>query len=183
MKACLRGALLAVIVLGIWSAEAHAQIDLEQKVKAAFLFNFLKFVTWPQARTPADGKPYVMCVIDNESFTRTLALAIRDKTVSGHPVEVQDLAPGAPLGECHLAYLAPTASMEATESALVGASGLGVLTVHEADAAVPSGVIRFFLDQQRVRFEINTSAAQRENLHVSSRLMELAERVKVSIPP
>ena len=183
MKACVRGALLAVIVLGIGCGNADAQDDLEQKVKAAFLFNFLKFVTWPPARAPEDGRPYVMCVLDDEPFTQTLAQVVRDKTVSGHPVQVQDRAPGASLRDCHLAYLAPGPSMQATESVLAGAAGAGIVTVHQADAAVPSGVIRFFLDQQRVRFEINTVAAQRENLHVSSRLMELAERVQVSTPP
>ena len=183
MKARLRGALLAVIVLGSGSAKAHAQVDLEQKVKAAFLFNFLKFVTWPPGRAPADGGTYVMCVLDDERFARTLAQSIRDKTVSGHPVQVQDRATGASLRDCHLAYLAPGPTMQATEAVFAGASGAGILTIHEADAAVPSGVIRLFLDQQRVRFEINTVAAQHENLHVSSRLMELAERVQASTPP
>lgn len=183
MNACLRGALLAVFALGLWSARAHAQTDLEQKVKAAFLFNFLKFVTWPQNRAPADREPYVMCVIGDERFARTLDLAIHDKTVSGHTVEVRDPDAGGSLDACHLAYLTPGHSVSATEAALGLASGAGVLTVHEADAAVASGVIRFFLDQQRVRFEINTTAAQRENLQVSSRLMELAERVQVPAPP
>lgn len=183
MNACLRGALLAVFALCTWPPTANAHSDLEQKVKAAFLFNFLKFVTWPPSREPADREPYVMCVIGDEGFTRTLDLAIHDKTVSGHPVEVRGLDAGGPLRACHLAYLAPGHSLPDTESALGGASGAGVLTVHEADAAVPSGVMRFFLDQQRVRFEINTTAAHRENLQVSSRLMELAERVQLPAPP
>lgn len=184
MKACLRGALLAALVLGGWPVQAGAQTtDLEQKVKAAFLFNFLKFVTWPQGRVPADREPYVLCVIGDERFAHTVEQAIQDKTVSGHAVEVRGLAPGASLRACHLAHLAPGTSLSAAEAALGGASGGGILTVHEADAAVPSGVMRFFLDQQRVRFEINTTAAERENLQLSSRLMGVAERVQVSAPP
>jgi hypothetical protein len=182
VKACRRGALIAAFVVGSWSVPVHAQVDLEQKVKAAFLFNFLKFVTWPQARAPADREPYVMCVIGDEDFTRTLDVAVHGKTVSGHPVQVQDRAPGAPLTACHVAYLAPHPSAPPSESALSSAAGAGVLTVHEIGAAVHAGVIRFFLDDQRVRFEINTAAAERENLHLSSRLMELAERVQVTTP-
>lgn len=184
MNACLRGALLAAFVLGGWCAQASAQAtDLEQKVKAAFLFNFLKFVTWPQNRTPADREPYLLCVIGDERFTQALGQAVHNKTVSGHAVELRDLAPGASLRACHLAYLANDSAASAADAVLGTASGAGVLTVHEADAAVPSGVIRFFLDQQRVRFEINTAAAERENLQLSSRLMGVAERVQVSAPP
>lgn len=183
MKTGLCSLLLAVFVLGGWPAPARAQTDLEHKVKAAFLFNFLKFVTWPPERTPAEREPYVLCVIGDARFTHTVEQAVQDKTVSGHAVEVRDLAPGAPLRACHLAYLAPGPAPSAAESALGSASANGVLTVHEAQAAVPSGVMRFFLDQKRVRFEINTAAAERENLRLSSRLMGVAERVQVSAPP
>lgn len=184
MNAFLRGALLVALVLGGWTTQAGAQTsELEQKVKAAFLFNFLKFVTWPQGRIPAQGEPYVLCVIGDERFTQTLRQGTQNKSVSGHAVEVRDLAPAAPLRACHLAYLAPASAASGAEAILGGAAGAGVLTVHEAGAAVPSGVMRFFLDQQRIRFEVNTAAAARENLHLSSRLMGVAERVEVSAPP
>jgi hypothetical protein len=183
VRAVFRSLLLAALVLSGWPAQARAQSDLEHKVKAAFLFNFLKFVTWPPERAPAEGKAYVLCVVGDGGFTRTLEQTVQGKTVSGHPVEVRDLPGGAPLRACHLVYLAPGLGPPAAELALVQAAGGGILTVHEAEVALPSGVMRFFLDQQRIRFEINTAAAEREKLHVSSRLMEVAERVQVSTPP
>jgi hypothetical protein len=183
VNACLRGALFAVFALVLASVPpARAQTELEHKVKAAFLFNFLKFVTWPTDRGPADGHPYVLCVIGDARFTRTLGQAVEDKSVSGHPLEVRDVVAGAALNGCHLAYLAPGPAAPAAESTLGTATGDGVLTVHESDVAVPSGVIRFFLDQQRVRFEINTAAAERRNLNLSSRLLGVAERVQVPVP-
>lgn len=183
MKPFLRVALLAVAALGALPASATAQVELEQKVKAAFLFNFMKFVTWPPDREPAEQQPYVLCVVDDQRFTRTLHLAIRGKVVSGRPVEVRELAGGAPLRVCHLVWLGAGPGPQATESVLRGAAGGGVLTVHEAEAAVPSGVIRLFLDQQRIRFEVNTAAAEREHLQLSSRLLGVAVRVQVATPP
>jgi len=172
----------AFVLLAAWTTQGHAQTDLEYQVKAAFLFNFLKFVTWPADHEPAEGGPYVLCVIADERFTQTLAGAIKDKSIAGHPVQVRPVAAGAPFRDCHIAYLAPGPSPTMAESMLESASLDAVLTVHEADAAIASGVVRFFLEQQRVRFEINTAAAERRNLHLSSRLLAVAQRVQVSAP-
>lgn len=170
------------MLLAAWTTQGHAQTDLEYQVKAAFLFNFLKFVTWPADHEPAEDRPYVLCVIAEERFTRTLADTIGDKSIGRHPVQVRQVAAGASLQDCHIAYLAPGPSPSMAESMLESASRDAVLTVHEGDAAIPSGVIRFFLERQRVRFEINTAAAERRNLHLSSRLMGIAQRVEVSAP-
>jgi hypothetical protein len=183
VRTAVRSVLLVALILWGWGGAALAQSELEQKVKAAFLFNFLKFVTWPESRAPADQEPYVLCVIGDERFAQTLEQVVQSKTVSGHGLKVRSLAEGGSAQTCHLAYLASDRATPAAEAALSGLSGGGILTVHEAPAAVPSGVMRFFLEQQRIRFEINTAAAERENLQLSSRLMGVAERVQVSAPP
>lgn len=170
--------LLCALAMGLTPARAVAQGELELKVKAAFLFNFLKFVTWPPGRAPTAAAPPVLCVVGAADFAAVLAETVRDKEVGGYEVRVLNLAPGESLASCHAAYL-PASSADKAEAQLRGTAGYSVLTVHEADQAVPSGVVRFFLEDRRVRFEINTTAAEREHLQVSSRLLGVATRVQV----
>lgn len=170
--------LLCALAMGLTSATVAAQNDLELKVKAAFLFNFLKFVTWPPGRAPTAADPPVLCVVGAADFAAVLAETVRDKAVEGNEVRVLKLDPGESFASCHVAYFAAT-STDTAEAQLRGAAGRGVLTVHEADQAVPSGVVRFFLEDRRVRFELNTTAAEREQLQLSSRLLGVARRVQV----
>ncbi|HKY92376.1 MAG TPA: YfiR family protein [Nevskiaceae bacterium] len=155
--------------------------ELERRVKAAFVFNFVKFVTWPPARAPAPGQPYVLCVVDADAFARTMSGTVRDKRVEGRPLVVKEIQAGATMAECHVAYLGPRDA--AATQAVLDAAGQGVLTVHEADAPVPDGVVRFFLQDRRVRFEVNVPAAARRQLELSSRLLSVAERVETEDRP
>lgn len=153
-----------------------AEASLELKVKAAFLFNFVRFVGWPPERAPALGQPYVLCTLDSAEFAAVLAETVNGKQVDGHGLQVLALRSGDALGACHVAYVAGN-DPAVVDTQLRGAGGLGVLTVHEASAAVPSGVLRFFIDDRRVRFEVNGAAAERQRLQLSSRLLGVATRL------
>lgn len=177
-----RGYVAAALLLALCGAlaallppAAAAQSSLELKVKAAFLFNFVKFVGWPPERSPAGEQPYVLCTIDAADFAAVLGDAVRNKLVDGHALQVRPLRAGDPLGDCHVAYAAGR-DPAATEALLRAGAGLGVLTVHEAHSAVSSGVLRFFLEDRRVRFEVNTAAADQQRLQLSSRLLGVATR-------
>lgn len=174
----------AILLLGMLhaSSAAGADTDLERKVKAAFIFNFVKFVTWPPARMPAVDQPYVLCSVDAPEFGAAMTDTVRDKRIEGHPVVVKDLNAGESMAACHVVF-AGGGGRDGTATALRGAEGLGILTVHEADAALPSGIVRFFIQDRRVRFEVNTAAAAREHLQLSSRLLAVAERVHTEGPP
>ncbi|HSW11815.1 MAG TPA: YfiR family protein [Solimonas sp.] len=167
---------LCCVGAGLLPSLAMAGDDLELKVKAAFLFNFVKFVSWPPERRPADGQPYQLCMIDAAAFASVLTEAVRDKQISGHPLQVRSLHPGDALDGCHVAYVASDDPITA-EARLRAGAGLGVLTVHEARSAINSGVVRFFQEDRRVRFEVNTAAADQQHLQLSSRLLGVATRL------
>jgi hypothetical protein len=139
-------------------------------------------VTWPAARLPAPGQPYVLCVVDATPFARTLSGTVRDKRVDAHPLVVKELEADHSMAECHVAFVSGHEAV-ATQEILHAATGQGVLTVHEADAPLPDGVVRFFIDDRRVRFEVNVAAATRQRLEISSRLLSVAERVDVEGSP
>jgi hypothetical protein len=120
--------------------------------------------------------------MDASAFGRTMSGTVRDKRVDNHPLVVKDLQAGQSMAECHIAFVAAR-DAASTQGVLHAAAEQGVLTVHEADAPLPDGVVRFFIEDRRVRFEINTAAAARQKLEISSRLLSVAERVEVESPP
>jgi hypothetical protein len=137
----------------------------EYEVKAAFLFNFLKFVDWPEAH---DG-PWVIGVVASNPFAAVLEDTVRGKTVKGFPVVVKRLASLTGARGCHIIF-APM-PVQATF-----APPPGVLTVgddpHFLDAG---GIVSFYLEDDRVRFEIHANTAKTAGLRISAQLLKLGK--------
>ena len=178
MNLRLRRAALALPLLLLAAAGGvRAADDLELKVKAAFLFNFAKFATWPAAKVGAPAAPLYLCVQGAGPIGRVLEDTVRGRTIDGHAIEVLQSAHAEELRRCHVVYIATTEPARIAAD-LATLANHGVLTVHEAAEAQPAGVVRFFLtDGGRVRFEINVTAASREQLALSSKLLEVSQVV------
>ena len=177
MNPHLRRAALALPLLLAVAGTASAAEDLELKVKAAFLFNFAKFATWPAAKVGAPDAPLYLCVHGAGPIGRVLEDTVRGRTIDGHAIEVLQSARAEELRRCHVVYVATTEPARIAAD-LAALSNHGVLTVHEAAEAQSAGVVRFFLtDGGRVRFEINVTAASREQLALSSKLLEVSQVV------
>jgi hypothetical protein len=168
---------LALALAGAGGAGAAAPDALELKVKAAFLFNFAKFTTWPAAKVAATDAPLYLCVQGGGPMGEVLQETVRGRSVGGHPIEILQQPHADGLRRCHIVYVGADDDGQIA-SELTALANHGVLSVHEGSAAQPGGVIRFFLsDGGRVRFEINTTAAAREQLALSSKLLEVAQVV------
>lgn len=176
-----RGAVLAgmvaALLLPATSMPAPAEADLEYKVKAAFLFNFARFVIWPPDKFPAPDSPIELCVLGNDPFGATLDETVRDKTVASHPLRVRRANHPEALRGCQIAYIGND-SPARVANALEVLAGNGVLTVHEAPETLRNGVVRFLIEDRKVRFEINAAAAAREELQLSAKLLAVAYVVK-----
>lgn len=171
--------LLAVALAGAGAGSARAAEPdaLELKVKAAFLFNFAKFTTWPPAKSAAGDAPLYLCVQGAGPMAAVLQETVRGRGVGGHRIEVLQAARAEELRRCHIVYVGAGEDGQIA-SELTALANHGVLSVHEGREAQAAGVIRFFLsDGGRVRFEINTTAASREQLALSSKLLEVAQVV------
>ena len=150
---------------------------IEANVKAVFLFNFSKYVTWPPValgeRSPAEVR---ICVTANNSFFTLLKAAVQDEAVDGKPLLPIALEGLDEARTCQILYVGDTQSADA-KAWLAAVRGQQVLTV--ADGALNDDtVIAFVRDSNRVRFDINRAAASRRNLNVSSKLLRLARQVK-----
>jgi YfiR/HmsC-like len=170
-----RLAYLAVAMLAS-SVMLASQAVTQPALKAAFLFNFAKFVEWPA--DSAAPSPLTLCVLDDGAVEDALAQLVNGGLVNGRTVTLVKAARNRSLRGCHLLYVGDSdeARMESTLDEVKGAP---ILTVGDGEAfARRGGMIGLFVEDGRMRFAINPDAAQRVGLRFSSRLLSLAKIVK-----
>ncbi|HEY3093876.1 MAG TPA: YfiR family protein [Vicinamibacterales bacterium] len=160
--------LLAAVIVALAVAPARGQdTPLEYQVKAAYLYNFLKFVEWP-ARAVSGS--LTICIAGRSPFGDALDDIVRDESIEGHAIAARVAA--APQPDCNVVFVphdVPAAEF------LRAARTAPVLTVGEsADFIAQGGVINFVRDAGMIRFEIDQEAATRAGLRISSRLLRLA---------
>ncbi len=150
---------------------APAGTAAEYDVKAAFLLNFAKFVDWPRAERAAS--PFAICILGDDPFGDSLNRIIAGESLSGRPIEVKHLQRWQ--ASCEMLYISASYPSQASVLSEVGSD---VLTVGEAPEFLrDGGMIRFFIDDRRVRFDINRRAVERSSLKMSARLLGVARKV------
>ena len=171
--------LVTVIFLGmLLTARARGQEIDEYQVKAAFLYNFAKFVEWPSQAFKTSQDPIVVCVLGHNPFGNALQEVIRGKSVDGRAFAFRQVANAGEADTCQILFVS-SAEAKHFRSLCGNLKPAGILTVGEAQGfAANGGVINFKLDDGRVHFEINVDAAERAQLHISSKLLSLAQIVR-----
>jgi hypothetical protein len=153
------------------------QMD-EYRVKAAFLYNFAKFIDWPAEAFRDSGESFTICVLGDDPFGRALDDAATNKTIAGRTLEVRRLSDARQAGGCRILFIS-SSERKRVLSVVAAAGRVGVLTVGEAGSATCDGVvIKFTLEAGKIRFEINLPAAEEGKLRLSSRLLNLAAAVR-----
>jgi hypothetical protein len=170
---------LVVFVLGLglitWFPEPlHAQAADEAHVKAAFLFNFAKFVSWPSQTFKSPSDSFQICVLGPSVVGPALMEIAHDKTVDGRPLVVTTVSDSTAAAACQILFVSAVSSLKA-RPLLDEMRSKSVLTVGESVGfAATSGIVNFKMEDGRVRFEINPKAAEQAHLQISSRLLNLA---------
>jgi hypothetical protein len=156
---------------------AAGQSATEYQVKAAFLFNFAKFVEWPADAFAASDATLQICVLGPDPFGGDFEQVIEDKTVNGHRLEIIHPSGLPQARSCQILFVASSQKQQ-TKEILQGIKGASVLSVGDTPGfAKAGGVINFVLDDNRVRFEINPKAAERAHLKLSARLLTVAKQI------
>ena len=169
--------LVAVIVAAPRPASAQVQPTLENDVKAAFLYNFTKFVEWPAP--PIPDEPFRVCVIADTAFIATLDRTIADESVGRRRLVRVEPRSIDTARRCAILYVGPGFSDQGAPM-LAAVRDLPVLTVGEGPQFVnkQGGAIGFLLEDNRVRFDISIRAIQRSGLKASSKLLRVARTVE-----
>ena len=170
-----------LFTLAVFASErlAWAQSDSpsEYQVKAAFLYNFAKFVEWPLDAFPDPNSPIIFGIVGDDPFDGELNAMISEKSLSGRRFVVRRFRRGEDLRHCHVLFISAS-EKKFLKLILVSVRGSSILTVADADGFTrQGGMIGFVLEENRVRFEINPLAAERSQLKISSRLLALARIV------
>lgn len=165
--------LVVALVVAACASAGAAPLD-EYGVKAAFVYNFIQFVTWTDARLPAQG-PIVACVLGDSPLARTLG-ALSQQPVKGRQLRVRTTDASSDLDVCHVVFVPAESSARMRELA-VRYRGAAILFVSEAqDSPAFDAAINMSVLDNRVVFDINLKAAQAQSLTISSKLMALARR-------
>ena len=168
--ACLLGA-LAVAAPAL---RAQSGPQNEYAVKAAFLFNFAKFVEWPAEAFATPQSPIVIGIIGSDPFGSILDETTRGERVNGRDIVVKRFKWDDQVTACHILFVSPSEHRRLAQ--LVDRlTGSGVLTVGEHEEFTRGGgMIHFLSENYRIRFAINIRAAERGRLKISSKLLSLA---------
>lgn len=168
-------ALLALSTLGA-ADESLPQAAQEYRLKAAFLYNFTKFVEWPPAAFADPRAPFVLCLLGEDRFGSALD-ALAGRQVQGRPLEIRRITLEAQVRNCQMLYLG-VSDADTVAAVLTVARSLPLLTVSDRPGfAERGGAMELALVDQRIALRINPAAAGRAQLKLSAQLLRLAQLV------
>jgi hypothetical protein len=157
---------------------AKAQTPMgESAVKAMFVYNFLKFVEWPSSAAPATGEAFVVCIIGEGETPDAVQHFLESKAIGDQRLVVRRARWDESLAGARAVFVLERDSKK-LRHILDEAAAAGVLSIGEGDGfASRGGVIGLLVEDRKVRFDVDTSAAQNARLRVSSKLLALSRTV------
>ncbi|MBX3747404.1 MAG: YfiR family protein [Verrucomicrobiae bacterium] len=171
------GLCLSLLLAPARAASPAAQTPTESQLKAAFLLNFARFVTWPSHVFESADTPLVFGIVADPRLASDLESILRERGLDGRPVVVRPAPTWRDLPACHIVHFAANADWRLAE-ALQSLHTAGTLTTGEIDGfARRGGVIHLVRDGTRLRFEVNLASASTANLRVHAQLLRLAQRI------
>ncbi|MDD2758741.1 MAG: YfiR family protein [Methylomonas sp.] len=162
-------ALLFFICVGL----AQGNEELEFKIKAAYLYNFTKFISWPDKNTPT----FDICIVGNDPF-KNLLDSLETKTAQGKPIHIIRNVATNQMSDCHIVYFddsVPHLNPRTLAKTLV----VGSLSVSSQPLFANSGgMIGFVLEDEKVKLHINLHAVKKAGLGISAKLIEVSTLVE-----
>ena len=150
--------------------------DLEQQVKASFVYNFAKFIKWPISAIKNTNAPFCICIEGNQPLSGNINL-LQGRQVDGHKIEVVTITEPREWRNCNILFIGDSEAHRVA-SILKNVAALPVLTISDLPNFVHSGgIIGLNVLDHRVRFDINLAVAQKAKLNIDSQLLKLAVKV------
>lgn len=171
------GVLVACACVSLIAGTARAQALSDYQVKAAYFYNFAKFVNWPTQDLSDSSAPLRFCIFRDHFFEAELNRIVKGKTVAGHPIQVLQVDAPEDSRKCNSLFVSSLQQRQ-NKHLLELLRGSSVLTVGETeDFVARGGIIAFVLENDRVQFVVNRRAANEAGLTMSSKVLSLAKQV------
>lgn len=150
----------------------------EYQVKAVYLYNFGRFVKWPENREPKEAGSFPICILGQDPFGSTLDSTLAGESLDHKPIVIRRISKPQESVNCRILFIHSSASSQLREI-LVALDHLSILTVSDMpDFSKRGGMIQFVLDGEKVRFEVNLANTEPANLVLSSELLKVAKTVR-----
>ncbi len=173
---------------------ADSTVSREYQVKAAFLYNFMNFVDWPEEKSSDSNEPIIVGIIGSDPFGGAFE-PVKNKKVKGKNVVIRRFEglkeqkesdekdqeelnqEVEAIRECHVLFICRSEEKKLKKTINLVKEN-NVLTVSDIEGFLEAGgIINFVMEDQKVRFEINVTAAKRAKVKIRSQLLRLAKRV------
>jgi hypothetical protein len=150
----------------------------EYQVKATYLYNFGRFIKWPETLSAARGDSFSVCVLGQDPFGSILDSTLAGEVLDGKPVVLRRISKTQDAGECRILFISSREEKHLNDI-LTALDASGVLTVSDMPGFTRrGGMIQFVLEGGKVRFEINLASAESAKLVLSSELLKVAASVR-----
>lgn len=174
----LLGFAVSFLLLAALSLHAQQSTASEYEVKAAYLFNFGRFVEWSDKSATANDGAFEICVLGQDPFGRTLDTTLAGTSLKGKSVAAKRISKAQDVNNCRILFISSSEDSRLKEI-LETLDKSNVLTVSDIPSfSERGGMIQFVQEGNRVRFEINLTNAQQAGLNVSSELLKVATNVR-----
>ena len=177
VSACALTALVAAFLFWVVPPLASQEVrPTERQVKAAYIFNFGKFVTWPADR-PSASDQFQICILGKDPFGAVLDATVNGESMNGKAITIKRLPRIQDAVSCNILFV--SSSEEGRVGAVLSAAEhMSLLTVSDMkNFAERGGEIGLIAQGDRIRFEVNLTAAGHAHLALSSQLLKVAVKI------
>ncbi len=178
-------AVAGAVLLLLFPVSARAQAP-EYQVKAAMLYRFALFVEWPAREFSTDTSPFVVCVLGKNPFGSWLRQEMGETRVGTHPVEIRRMEKAEAARGCHMVFISRSEEgrLKQALDPLRNASVLIISDVSDINEfCLLGGMIGLVMEDDKVRFELNSKAAEQAGLKIDSRLKRIAKSAECGGAP
>jgi hypothetical protein len=170
-------ALMAVLVFGTSpGGMAQDSAPTEYQIKAAFVYNFAKFVEWPPGAFASPSSPIVIGVLGQNVFGDNLEKTIAGKAINNRPLQFKMFDSVTAATNCQILFIS-SSEKDHFDKIIAGLQNTSVLTVSEdAHFIAAGGMINFVIESNKIHFQIDNDVAKKAGLKISSKLLSLAVR-------
>lgn len=181
-----RNILITIIVAAIFinfhplTAQGGSAPFKEYDIKAAFVYNFIKFVEWPENLVNTSGK-ILIAILGRDPFEGKLDKLIAGKSVKNRKLTVDRYSDIRQIQFCHVLFISNSEKRD-LRSIFAAIGNKNFLTIGESSNFLKrGGIIKFLEYDNKIRFEINLQKAHASQLKISSRLLRLADNLKAAV--